>query len=81
VPEDAKESELPAEKGFSKAGISGFDFDNAEVKCGNRNAQQRTNFLKLLIHLWPGDWKEQLRKLNSHVKLDNAVRKSNTRHG
>ena len=57
---------------FEEVGVKDFDFANT-TEWHKRN--KRTNFLDLLIHLWPGDWREQLRRLNLRIRLDNRVKK------
>ena len=32
------------------------------------------NFLSLLIHLWPGDWKKNLSKLHDKIKKENDTK-------
>ena len=39
------------------------------------------NFLDLLIHLWPGDWRAQLTNLNHHVHQEYKQKVRTTRHG
>ena len=47
---------------YSPIGIQGFDFNQKPIQYGPQAASRRINFLSLLIHLWPGDWHEQLKK-------------------
>ena len=61
-------------------GIKFFDFNDRPVK-GPCRGQQRINFLQLLIHLWPGNWKSQLVKLNEYIDGDNKERTRMSRHG
>ena len=37
-----------------------------------RRGKQRPSFLELLIHLWPGDWREHLSKLNTEIERENS---------
>ena len=64
---------------FNQIGVVSFPFDNRTERSGLRNALHRINFLDLLIHLWPGDWKEQLKKMNIRIRLSNNVLKINGR--
>ena len=41
----------------------------------------RINFLDLLIHLWPGDWRAQLTDLNHMIQKEYKEKVRNTRHG
>ena len=75
VRHDVKKEEA-VDKEYKEVGVKGFDFNKNKVKCGPRNANTRINFLKLLIHLWPGDWREQVRQLNLRIKLDNAAKRA-----
>jgi len=52
---------------FKHTGIKGFDFSDKTVN-GRDGKTNRINFLHLLQHLWPGDWKEQLTYLNSIIQ-------------
>ena len=72
VCEDVKNR--PEQKEFFKSvGIKGFDFSNlTECKDGKN---KRINFLHLLQHLWPGDWREQLRQLNDKIEKKQQVNK------
>ena len=36
-----------------------------------RRGKNHPSFLQLLIHLWPGEWKEQLCKLNVDIEKEN----------
>ena len=55
-------------------GIKGFNFNKKNVKANGKN--DRINFLNLLKHLWPGDWKDNLAKMNQYIKKHNNNRKS-----
>eukprot|EP00957_Ditylum_brightwellii_P070005 5317200-Ditylum_brightwellii.AAC.1 len=50
-------------------GVKGFDFIKVEKETGC------ISLLKLLIHLWPGNWQEQLKKINLKIKLDNTMKR------
>ena len=50
-------------------GIKNFDFNNKRMKTSGRGLVQ-INFLDLLVHLWPGDWKVQLTELNHRIHGD-----------
>jgi hypothetical protein len=81
VRDDVKADEVVPDKDPEQIGICGFDFNETPVKCGNRNSQQRINFLALIIHMWPGDWKSQLQRLNLRIRLENKLKKATTRYG
>lgn len=63
VPED------PVPK-YQEHGVVGFDFDKKfEHKVVlEDNPGYDYPFLRLLIHLWAGDWREQLNQLNVHIE-------------
>ena len=55
-------------------GIAGFDFseNNRTITIDNHCGRaRRINILDLVIHLWPGDWTEQLERLNQHIQKKN----------
>ena len=45
-----------------------FDFNNKTVKNDSDKNKHRINFLDLLIHLWPGDWEQQLEMINKNKR-------------
>ena len=53
--------------------IRGFNFEKKN-ECAADGKNPRINFLNLLIKLWPGDWKENLKKLNESVDDANSNR-------
>jgi hypothetical protein len=63
-------------------GIRGFDFRafqklKKELKANNSSKQsfkQSCPHLKLLLHFWPGDWRQHWRKLKAAFKRENAAR-------
>ena len=68
VIDDILESDLPdTVPYFKQVGISGFNFSDKAV-IDERGKTQRINFHELAIHLWPGDWKEQLDFINSMIE-------------
>ena len=75
-----KKEDTGVDNDFKNIGINGFDFNHLEVVCPNPK-YKRINFLKLMIHLWPGDWKKQLQQLNKKIESDNKLNKINKRHG
>lgn len=77
---DIKEADVARDDEFQDVGIAGFDFNNTIVKGGPRNSLQRINLLALMIHLWPGDWKEQLKVLNIRIQVDNEVLRRHCSH-
>ena len=77
---------------FNEHGVVGFKFtgfDEAKLKLKQtddeklRIKKDRTEhhypFLRLLQHLWPGDWRAQLRNLNVHIDTQNAKANSKKR--
>ena len=64
----------------SLVGIKNFDFSKKRVKSNERGLM-RINFLDLLIHLWPGDWRAQLTNLNHRVHQEYKQKVRTTRHG
>ena len=61
-------------------GIKIFDFNNKTVS-GPNCGQSRINLLHLLIHLWPGNWRQQLERLNKRIQDAHDTKMSNTRYG
>ena len=55
-------------------GIKGFNFNKRDIRANGKNS--RINFLNLLKHLWPGDWKENLNKMNQYIERHNNNRTS-----
>ena len=59
---------------YQEHGIIGFNFslfDGAQLDIDND--EYTFPFLSLLIHLWPGNWREQLRNLNIKVDSNNTT--------
>lgn len=53
--------------GVVEGGVGGFEaesFNNTDAKSENYNHP----FARLLESLWPGDWREQLKKMNDGIK-------------
>ena len=48
---------------YESVGIRGFDF--------SATGRKRISFLKLLIHMWPGNWKDHLSKINKAIVKEN----------
>ena len=58
---------------YKDHGIIGFNFGQFDAaKLDIENDEYDFPFLKLLIYLWPGDWRDQLRNLNIKVESNNA---------
>lgn len=75
---DIKKEEVNHDEDFEEIGIRNFDFNNREITVpGTRN--QRINFLKLLIKLWPGNWQKQLQSMNVRVREENEKSKAQSR--
>ena len=63
---------------YESHGVINFDastFDNIDVKSDSYSYP----FAKLLEDLWPGVWRDQLKKMNTAVRDDNRSRCSNAR--
>ena len=60
-------------------GVRNFDFNNKRMKTSR--GLTRINFLDLLCHLWPGDWRVQLTTLNHRIHEDYKEKVRMTRHG
>jgi hypothetical protein len=69
VRDDIRSSDVPTDQ--KAVGVRGFDLNNTTVKNGSRKGKKRINLLLLLIHLWPGDWKCQLKRLNRRIRRQN----------
>lgn len=67
VCEDLKKYDVRKHKEYyATLGVSGFDFN--EVKSSGFGKKTRISFLVLLQHLWPGDWMQQVKRMNRYVK-------------
>jgi hypothetical protein len=65
--DDVKSDETNQKVEFhKKLGIRGFDFNHLPVRADGKN--DRINFLDLVKHLWPGDWKAQVVNANKYIK-------------
>ncbi|GFH47221.1 hypothetical protein CTEN210_08413 [Chaetoceros tenuissimus] len=69
--------QMPVEY-FKKLGILDFDFKKVPEKSDGKN--NRINMLHLLMHLWPGDWKERLIVLNERICENNKQLKEKQRN-
>ena len=70
---DVKKHTVKKNVEFNKQiGIRGFDFEKKNECADGKNP--RINFLDLLIKLWPGDWKDNLKKLNESIDDANSNR-------
>ena len=52
---------------FKELGMKGFDFGDKGVP-EDRGKSHRINLHDLMIHLWPGDWKDQLSFMNGMIE-------------
>ena len=59
-------------------GIHKFSFSNEEIRTNNG---RRISFLKLIIKLWPGDWRVQLAQVNRLIRSDNEKKRKRSRTG
>jgi len=75
VVDDIMETDLPGPVPYFKnIGITVFDFaDDKDVKDGSSKKNYRTNLHNLVIHMWPGDWKDQLEFLNGMIESQQLV--------
>jgi hypothetical protein len=61
---------------YTELGLIGFDFAQFAKECLSlKNTHYGFPFLKLLQKLWPGDWRMQLKQMNSRIQLDNERKK------
>ena len=68
---DKIEGEEPVD--YQNIGVVGFNF-NYRNEAIEDQKKKRINFLKLLIHLWPGDWRKHLSRLNEQVFKENELK-------
>ena len=60
---------------YTNIGVVGFNF-NYKHDSKQNGKKKRINFMDLLIHLWPGDWRKHLSKLNIEIGKENETRVS-----
>jgi hypothetical protein len=87
---DIKASDVDPE--FPDVGICDFDFTaHPSEKTMNtrgwknpkkykKQKRRRVNFLDLLIHLWPGNWEDQLQRMNNRVEAMNVEQSQTKRN-
>lgn len=68
------EGEEPVD--YKNIGVVGFNF-NYRNKSIEDQKKKRINFLKLVSHLWPGDWRKNLSKLNDEIAKENEMKVRN----
>ena len=57
----------------TQCGVAGFKFDVfADAEEKSEDADYKFPFLMLLIHMWPGDWRDHLSRLNRFIGEENA---------
>ena len=61
-----------------KVGVIGYDFSANGSNAVRDNS--RINLLSLYVHLWPGDWWEQLIQVNNQIQLENKKIMLKRRH-
>ena len=67
-----KRQEVGWDVEFRGTGVCGFNFKcNPKKLFGPKRLRSRIDFHQLLIHLWPGNWREQLKSLNRSVREEN----------
>ena len=76
VIKDIKEKDVPSRQEFHQIGIAQFDFTKLTKAHGARRQYKRIDFLDLLMHLWPGDWRAQLKYMNSRIRAINEEKKN-----
>ena len=76
---DVTPKESPEGNDYGQVGLAGFDFNNTTVKYGKKKSLKRINFLPLVSKAWAGNWKEQLRRVNLRIRLDNKIKTLNRR--
>jgi len=79
--QDIKASDVKPIREFNRnLGIRGFEFGpNGRTVKDKRGKNSRINFMELFQHLWPGDEKEQLNKMNEMLSLESKERVAATR--
>ena len=80
---DVKVNDVPVNnqrERFKSPGILGFDFSKKPITAPDGKSK-RINLLELLIHLFPGDWKELLRELNDRIRKWNDLKENSARKG
>jgi len=72
VRHDVTEANVPVgiNSEFGTIGVKRFDFRN-KTTISYSGANECMNLLLLLIHLWPGDWRVQIKRINSAIDLKN----------
>ena len=65
-----KDDPKPAE--YKDVGVTDFHFGMmADDETSKENSDYQLPYLKLLIHLWPGDWWKQLQQMNEYIQSQN----------
>ena len=81
VIEDLRSDQVPfysdTREMTDEAGVRGFDFSKKDVVSSVGQSYKRVNLLNLLIHLWPGNWLDQLKLVNKLLLKDNKERRNN----
>lgn len=57
-----------------RVGIANFEFEESFADPDSRISEPGCDhpFLMLLIHLWPGDWRKHLQRLNEAIEASNS---------
>jgi len=55
---------------YREVGVCVFDFAGNLTKS-HEDAPEHTNLMLLLIHLWPGDWHDQIQRVNDVINKKN----------
>jgi len=72
VRDDVEANDVPPDinKEYREVGICGFDFTANNTKSFE-SVPERVNLMSLLIHLWPGDWRAQIQRVNDVIDNKN----------
>ncbi len=69
---DVMEADIPADinNKYKNVGVKQFDFQNVTTTSYS-GTNEHTDLLLLLIHIWPGDWQNQISHVNSIIDKRN----------
>jgi hypothetical protein len=67
--EAAQQRSATQQQQATKTTASGWK--NPKKRKCRKQKKERINFLRLLIHLWPGNWEDQLERMNERVQAFN----------
>ena len=79
---DVKRSEVKrVVQKFVKTGIHGIDFSHKKVPVNALRKKFRPDLCRLLRHLWPGNWKAQLKYVNKVLDEERRKLEKESRRG